>query len=253
MFFFLYFIRSFAGGILFGSLFYNLASGNDPKAYNNRLSLFFFTLMHLLMPHLDDMAELQKDRNLFYRERSCRAYSPFAYWMSRLIITFPINVIGVFIYSFFVYYLAGLRDATTNGGGGYFIYFAIICIFADTIAHLTSQIVSNISSSMQVAASIFPIVVFFMVGFEGYVVYLPDFADWISWIAYFSYMRFCFQGFVLNELSGNEDLPLSSTYVHDLGFQSLTTGKIFVILVVFLFITGIISYLTIYYIRFERR
>jgi ABC-type multidrug transport system permease subunit len=237
---------------LFGTVFYDLSTGTDSKAYTDRLSFFFFTLMNFMVPHLDDMAELQKDRNLFYRERSCRAYSPFAYWISRLIITFPLNVVGVFIYSFFVYYLLGLRDSD-SGGGGYFIYFVIICILADTIAHLTAQVISNISSSMQVAASLFPVFVFFLVGFEGFIVYLPDFPDWISWIAFFSYMRYAFQGFVLNELSGNEDLPFASNYIHNLGFQSLNTGKIFVILIAIAIVTSVVAYLTIYYIRHERR
>ncbi len=62
---------------MFSSLYYGLDTGYDTETYLNRLNVLFFTLMTLLIPHLQDVTDLQKDRNLFYRERSAGAYSPF--------------------------------------------------------------------------------------------------------------------------------------------------------------------------------
>lgn len=237
---------------MIGTLYYDLDTGYDSKAYSDRLSVIFLALMTLLVPHLGDMAELQKDRNLFYRERSCRAYSTYAYWITRLLFALPFDILGIILKSFFLYYLPGLRDWRT-GGGSYFLYFVTNCYITDVISHLLCQIISNISPSMQVASSWFPIALALVAAFEGYMLFLPTFPNWISWVAYFNYMRYAFQGLVLNEFSGNEDLPLASTYIHNLGFESLNSGKALIILLVFLCIMSIISYLTLYYIRFERR
>lgn len=248
----LFIFRCILAGILIGTLYYNLDTGYDSKAYTNRLSVSFLTTLTLFAPHLSDMTELQKDRNLFYRERSCHAYSPFAYWISRLLFSLPFDILGIILKSFLIYYLCGLRYWET-GGGSYFLYFITTSYLTDVTSHVLCQIISNISPSMQVASSFFPIAIAVFAAFEGYLIFLPNFPNWISWVAYFNYLRYAFQGLVLNEFSGNGDLPLSSTYVHNLGFESLDKGKVLVILLVFLLLMSIVSYLTLFYIRFERR
>lgn len=246
------FFRGLLTGFLFSSLYYNLPTGDDSKAYIYRLNVFYFQLIYLIIPHLEDITGLQKDRSLFYRERSAGAYSPFAYWISRLLITIPFNVIGLFINVVLTYYACGLRD-TDTGGGGYFLYLFTIFIITDTLGHLLAQITSNITPSVQVATDVYPIFVFSLASFEGFLIFLPNFPNWISWAAYFSFLRYSFQGLILNEFSGNDELPLSSTYIHNLGFEGLTTGSCFVILMIFVVLFCIAAYLTLYYIRFERR
>lgn len=238
---------------MFGSLYYQLGTSDDSTNYFNRLVLFFFTVLAGYLFSLDYLAELLMNRNIFYRERASRAYSTLAYWLGRFLITIPMTFIGSFLYCIIIYYMCNLRDARTNGGGSYFLYLVTATILSDNLGRLYLSINANISSSLQVAVSYLPPFAFMQIVFEGFIIFLPTFADWLSWVAYLSYMRYAFQGMVLNEFSGNDNLSLGSSYIHDLGFESIDKGSCLIILVVMIFVIGYISYLTMYYFRFVKR
>ncbi len=240
-------------GILFGSVYFQLGTSNDSTNYFNRLVLLYFTVFVGYLPNLDFLAEQFIYRNIFYRERASRAYSTLAYWLGRFIIAMPMNFIGCFLYSIIIYYMCGLRDANSNGGGSYFLYLVTNVILADNVGRIYISIISNISSSLYVAVSLFPPFAILQIFFEGYLIFLPTYPSWISWIADFVYMRFAYQGLVLNEFSGNTELELSSHYIHQLGFQSLDKGSALIIVIIIGIAMAYISYLCLYYFRFVKR
>lgn len=256
-------VRSILLGVLFGSLYYQLGTSDDSTNYFNRLVLFFFTVLAGYLFSLDYLAELLMNRKIFYRERASRAYSTLAYWLARYLITIPMTVIGAVLYCLILYYMCGLRgaDSTSSTGGGgegagdgeYFFYLLTATILADNLGRLYLSINANISPSLQVAVSYLPPFAFLQLVFEGFIIFLPTFSDWLSWVSYLSYMRYAFQGIVLNEMSGNDQLALGSYYIHQLGFESIDKGSCLLVLMAMILVLGYISYLTMYYCRFEKR
>jgi ATP-binding cassette subfamily G (WHITE) protein 2 (SNQ2) len=235
--------------LFYGTIFFQLPGGYNPTDYTNRISIIFFTLMSLLMNQQEEIPMLIDDRLIFYREKSAYAYSPFSYWISRFIVAVPFNIFNVFLYSLVLYYLVGFR--TSNNA---FPFFLMIMWISTIISMFICQFLAFISPSMEIAMSLFPVVLFFATAFEGFIVYLPEFPDWLSWAANVSYMRFSFQSLVLNEFQGNdEQLPLESYYIDALGFNTFSKTQCACFLLIFVGFHGLMSYLAIQFINFEKR
>lgn len=241
-----YSCRHVITGLFFGTVFYNQSGGEDFTAYNNRLSLFFFSLLFVLMSHLIDIANMLQDRPYYYRERSI--YDALAYWLSITLVQIPFNMVNVALYSSIMYYLVGLRTDAQ-----YFFFFLYVMWVADFVGMMVCQILACLSSSAQVAVSLFPISLFFCTAFEGFIVYIPSFPPWLGWLSFSSYLRYAFQALVLNEFYENSELPQSSSYIGSLGFESLSKYECANYLWIFVFLGMGISCTMLRCINFEKR
>eukprot|EP01039_Chlorochromonas_danica_P004846 gene4846-5314_t len=234
--------------LFYGSVFYALPTGTDTSCYSNRLCILFFTLLLVLMGHQEDIPALLEDRMLFYRERAASAYCTFAYWLTNVIVVLPFSAINVTCYSIILYCLTGLRKEWSA-----FFCFLYIVLVTDWIGCMVCQMVSYVSASAEIAMSFFPVALFFAMAFEGFIVYLPQFPKWLQWADNLSYMRFSFQAVVVNEFSGNSELPLEEIYLSNLGFQELDAWQCGAILWAFVVIHTVLSYLLLAYLDFEKR
>jgi hypothetical protein len=136
-----------------------------------------------------------------------------------------------------LYNLVGLRP-----GAGYFFYYYLVVFAASCNGIFLCQMMSSISSSTQAALQFFPVMLFFSLAFSGllsilkivkysqfsflgFIIYLPDFPSWLgAWAPYASFLRYAFQGLVENEFKNNNNLPLNSVYLGDLGFNSVSSA-----------------------------
>jgi ABC-type multidrug transport system ATPase subunit/ABC-type multidrug transport system permease subunit len=242
-------LRYLVIGIFFGTVFYQLPTGTDPTVYDDRLAVMFFALIALLLNHQEDIPALHDDRLVFYRERATNLYSIFAYWIARVGISLPFDLFNVILFSIPYYWLIGLRESPSNS----FPFFFMILWMADALALFTCHFLSFISPTTEIAMSLFPIVLFFATSFEGFIVYLPEFPTWLGWGANLSYMRFSFQALVINELQGNDNLPLAQEYLDMLGFTTFSKTQCACFLIVFLFVQGVVAYSAVRFINFEKR
>lgn len=240
--------RYIAIALFYGTVYYQLPNGDSSNAYNNRLAIIFFSLLLVLMGHQEDIPSNLEDRLLFYRERAASAYGSLAYWLSSVLITVPYSSFMVFLYSLVVYWMIGFRPDLQRFG-----YFVYIMIVTDIIGYMVCQLVSNLSSSAEIAMSFFPVAMFFATAFEGFIVYLPQFPDWLGWGGYVSYMRFSFQALVLNEFQDNPKLPLASSYLSLLGFHSFDRADCAGLLWVFVVMHTLASFYCLIRFNFEKR
>jgi ABC-type multidrug transport system ATPase subunit/ABC-type multidrug transport system permease subunit len=241
-------LRVIAVAIFYGTIYYQLPTGTDITDYQNRIAILFFSLLSELMNHQEDIPELHEDRLIFYREQSAQAYTIFAYWISKFLIALPFDFINVFLYSVILYNLVGFRS--TNDA---FPFFLMIMWITNYISLLICQSLAFFSSNTEIAMSLFPMVLFFVTAFEGFVIYLPEFPDWLGWAANVSYMRFAYQSLVLNEFQGNDELPLSTYYIDMLGFNTFSKTKCACFLLIFFVFHGLASFLAVKFINFEKR
>lgn len=234
--------------IFYGTIFYHLPTGTNADCYLNRISILFFSLIFVLMAHQADIPDVLEDRLLFNRERSSDVVTALSYWLSKIIVDVPFHAVCVLIYCSCLYYLVQLRSPV-----GSFFYFFYMLWMTDMIGYFAAQFVAGIAPSSEVAMSFFPILMFFALAFEGYIVYIPQFPEWLKWGTYVDYLRFSFQGMILNEFDGNPNLPLESLYVNELGFNTWSKTQCALILWVFLFGHALASYLVLQYINFVKR
>lgn len=249
--FYFYCCREFVVGVFYGTVFLQLDTGDecDSSCYTDRLSLLFFSIMLMLMGHMDRISNILEDRLIFYRERGAKAYGPFAYYCSLFLPIMPILIINVLAYGLGAYTMCGLRP-----GGSRFFAFFFFMLMANYIGMFAACMTAAIASSTEAALSYFPATLFFNMMYAGYMIYIPSMPDWQGkWLPYLSFYRFAFQGMVLNEFQDNSDLPDSHYYINQLGFDFISIGGCAGILFLFLLFYSVVMYLALRYIDFEKR
>jgi ABC-type multidrug transport system permease subunit len=162
--------------LFYGSIYYQLPAGNDPDDYSNRLGLFFFCLMFMIIGHQQALPAMLDDRLVFYRERGAKAYGAFSYWFSCWIIQIPLILVNVLLFSVILYPMAGLNSHSSEEFG----YFYFIMLLSSYCGYYVACFIAAISPSTQAALSYYPIVLFFSVSFAGFLVYIPQFPDWLG-------------------------------------------------------------------------
>jgi len=238
-------------GLFYGSVYYQLETGDgcDYSCYTDRESLLYFSIMLMLMGHLDSISAILDDRLIFYRERGAKAYGAFAYYISVFALQIVILVFNVLVYGMGMYPLTGLR-----AGVSYFGYFFFFMLLSSYIGMFMAYTVASVAASTQVALSYFPAVLVFNMFYAGFLIYLPTFPDWQgAWLPYLCFFRFAFQGMVLNEFRNNDDLPDSHDYIDQLGFDFISVSGCCGILLIFLGVFATAFYLAIRYVDFEER
>ncbi|KAJ1423014.1 P-loop containing nucleoside triphosphate hydrolase protein [Ochromonadaceae sp. CCMP2298] len=241
--------RDFAVGIFYGSVYFQLDTGEgcDETCYNDRLSLIFFSLMLMFMGQLDMVSFLVDDRLVYYRERGAKTYGPLAYWLSLWVPQVPILPFNVILYCMTVYPMCGLRE-------GRFGVFFIFMLTAAYVCLFTAYIVASVAPSTEVALAYYPLIGLFTMLYAGYAIYIPDLQSWQrTWLPFLNFYRWAFQGMVLNEFQHNSDLPESHQYISDLGFDTVSIGGSYALLLLFLSVFCGTLYLVLKYVDFEER
>lgn len=149
-------------GLFYGSIYYQLPTGTEATDYTNRMSIFFFGLLFVIIGHQQTIPQLQEDRLVFYRERGSKAYGALSYWFSSWFLQVPLVFLNVLIFSIIVYNMVGLRS-----GAGYFFYYYMTLVLSSLNGLFICQMLAAISSSTQAALQFFPAMLFFVLAFSG--------------------------------------------------------------------------------------
>lgn len=240
--------RSVVIALFYGTIFYHLPTGSDANVYLNRISIIFFSLISLLMSHQADIPDILEQRLLFHRERASQSITTESYWLAKFCLDAPFNAIFVLLYASILYHLCLLRAGTTAFG-----YFYYVLWTTDIIAYFAAQFVANISPSSEVAMSLFPVLMFFALAFEGFIIYVPQFPVWSQWATYVSYLRYAYQALILTEFQDNNSLPLASQYLDELGFLSISRNTCAAYLWLFVLLHALAAYLVLKYVTFIKR
>jgi len=234
--------------LLYGSIFFQLSTGSDQSCYTNRLALLFFGVMDQLIGHIDLIGLLLNERLVFYRERGAKAYGPFSYWFSLLLPILSYQMLIVPFQTILIYFMAGLRD-------GHFGIYSLIVVLSNFVSFFVSGFSASVSSSTQVALSFYPAFVLFNAFYAGFIVYLPNLAGFEGkTLPYAVFFRYAFQGLVLNEFKGNDDLPKASSYLDSMGFnREFSLGGCVGMILIFLGFFAAAFYLALRFVDFEQR
>jgi ABC-type multidrug transport system permease subunit len=247
---FMTFFRHVIVAVFYGTIYFHLATGTSQKAYTNRLCLFFFSSVFLLVGHQSTIPSLHQLRLVFYRERGSRAYGSFAYWLSNWIFEVPLIAINVTTFGVLLHILSGLRD-TSQAWAIYLVVLFINSLIGLFVCHF----VAAIASSTQAAVSIYPVFLFFSIAFAGFIIYLPDFPPWLgTWAPYLSFMRYSMQAMSLNEFRNNDEaLPYSELYLDSLGYSSFTVSECVGYQSLFILVFGLLVLVAVEFVSFEVR
>ncbi|CAM9157731.1 unnamed protein product [Ectocarpus fasciculatus] len=238
-------VRHILVGLFYGSIFFQL----DSSEANERMAVFFFALLFMILGHQQAIPALFEDRLMFYRERGAKAYGALPYWFSSFIFQLPMIVLNVLLFSGITYGLCGFNPADGHFG----VYYLVMTLSSIT-GLFVCQTLAALSRTGAQAVQMFPVALFSAVVFAGYIVYIPTFPDWLrAWAPYISFVRYAFQSLVLNELAGNDDIDNTEYYIDEMGFGSMARDDCWPIVILFAFFFAGTTLVALKYVNYEER
>ena len=250
-------IRHIFVALFYGSLYFQMA----PNAIQSRLSLLFFAIMFVMLGNQQCIPSIFDDRLIYYREKGAHIYSYFSYWLTCANIYLPQIALNTFLYSAIVYPLSGLHPCWEA-----FWFFYLSIALSSMNALFFCQFLAIALPSAQTTVAIFPAALFLFIAFAGYIVRIPTLPTWLSsWATDVSFARWAFQGLVINEFDGNEEIDYSNLpevyyskypsyeFLSDLGFQGYSKWYSIPVLLLNMVILRLFTFLVLKHISHEKR
>ena len=238
-------------GAFYGSVFFQLDDSYtcNQNCYTDRLSVLYFGEVLMLMSNLDCMTLLHSERLVFYRERGVKVYGPLAYFITFSVPQMVIFLLSAAAYSIPLYYMVDLRI-----GADHFFWFLYFTYISCCAAFFMLMTVASFARTVESGMAILPPALLLNMCYSGYLMFIPSMPSWQgSWLPYLSYFRFGFQGLVLNELQNNDDLPLSGTFIDNMGFNTISVQGCAAILLLFFGGYALTFFLALRFMDFEER
>ena len=134
------------------------------------------------------------------RERSSATYQVSAYYISNILLEFPVQVLTSLLWSSIVYFAVPLKLTP-----GAFFFYALIILLGSDCGLTMAQLVSVAFESQPVAMAALGVVSVLMVMFAGFFIHqnlIPYYWIWMYWI---SYAHYALAAIYINEFADNSN------------------------------------------------
>ncbi|KAF9437117.1 ATP-binding cassette sub- G member 2 [Entomortierella beljakovae] len=182
-------------GLLCGALFYKVT--NDIPGFQNRMGVFFFMCALFGFSCLSILPSFAQERILFVRERANGYYSPFTYYLSKVMFDIvPLRVIPPMLMGLIIYNMVGLVDGWTEFGK----FFLVVVLFNFTASGVCLMI-GIICQEVGVANLMSSLVMLFSMLFGGLLLNKDSIPESLSWLQKLSFFNFAFEALLVNEIT----------------------------------------------------
>ena len=171
--------------LVIGGIYSNI--GNSQQSIQNRYGLLFFILINSSFAGVNGvLTSFPKERDIVTRERSAQAYDTVSYYLSKVLVEAPLNLLPSTVYAFIVFWLVGLRY-------GSFGIFLGVFLFTNFVAILLGLFISAGTSSALAAQAIGTPLIIINLLFGGYYIRVDSLPIVLNWIPYISFFRWGFE------------------------------------------------------------
>lgn len=181
-------------GLLMLAVFFNL-SGDSYVNIMGIIGFLFFVCVNQMFQYLmGTLLVFQEERPVFLREQANKMYGVNSYFLTKMVMEFPILVVVPLLFSIIVYFGVGLALSAHQ----FFLFYFIILMLgfaASGIGYFLSSIFQHEETAMMVT----PVIVMPMILFGGFFANSGTYPGWVTWIQYLSPIRYCLEAFVQNE------------------------------------------------------
>ena len=157
---------------------------------------FFFMSISTIMAALAPLSLVfPTERSVFLKEESSKLYTTFTYFLSRNIVELPTSIIFPLIQVLIMYWFVGLANTASQ----FFIHYLIAYLMTLNGISLGLALGSMILDEKSVSV-VTPIVLLPFFLFSGFFKNSGSLSSWVGWIQYISPIKYCFAGWVQNEV-----------------------------------------------------
>ena len=170
------------------------------RSIQDRLGLLFFVVINQSFgPAVGVVSVFPDERVLIEQERGVsRIYSLASYFIARVAVELPLQVISSFLYSIIVYFAVGLQ------AGINFLFFWLLVMLSAFCSVALGFLISSVAPSAVIANSIIAPVLIVLILVGGFYINEGALPPGAGWLPYISYVGWGFKGLVINEFTGLE-------------------------------------------------
>ncbi|KAF9438938.1 hypothetical protein BGZ76_002937 [Entomortierella beljakovae] len=190
-----HFVMSIVLGLLCGALFYKVT--NDIPGFQNRMGVFFFMCALFGFSCLSILPSFAHERILFVRERANGYYSPFTYFVSKVLFDIvPLRVIPPMFMGLIIYNMVGLVEGWKEFGK----FFLVLVLFNITASGVCLMI-GIMFEAVGVANLMSSLIMLFSMLFGGLLLNKESIPEQLSWLQKLSFFNFAFEALLVNEIT----------------------------------------------------
>ena len=181
---------------LIGGIYSNVGYGQS--SIQNRSGLFFFIAINTAFTSFSAVLNtFPKEKTIVWRERSGRAYDTVSYFVSKVLVEIPLNIVPAIVYACILYWIVGLNAPR-------FGYFILILMLHVVVTISLGLFISSIAPNVDAANAMG--VPFLIIGilFGGFYIDVNSLPIVANWVPYISFIRWSFQALLINEFKGLE-------------------------------------------------
>eukprot|EP00126_Sphaerothecum_destruens_P012373 Sdes_comp21223_c0_seq1m19876 len=231
---------------------------NSPKndqGERNLFSILVLSLVFFLFVAHEYIGPIIEERLFVERERSSAAYQSISYYLSHVVVEFPISLLRTFFWSIIIYFGVGLEITAPQ----FFFFWLIVLIVAD-LGFAIAQFSSALSPTEDVAAAAMASIPPFLLIFSGFFIERSQIPYHWIWAYYCNFIQYGFAALVINQFRYNDSYrdsqgnPVSgASIVEQFGFQ--TSGFFadkwanFLLVIIIWFILRFVTFLAYAYAK----
>ncbi|KAI8604700.1 putative ABC transporter [Dissophora ornata] len=192
---FSHYVMSIFLGLLCGALFFKVT--NDIPGFQNRMGVFFFMCALFGFSCLSILPSFSHERILFVRERANGYYSPFTYFVTKVLFDIvPLRVIPPMLMGLIIYNMVGLVEGWKEFGK----FFLVLVLFNFTASGICLMI-GIMFEAVGVANLMSSLIMLFSMLFGGLLLNKESIPEQLSWLQKLSFFNFAFEALLVNEIT----------------------------------------------------
>ena len=197
------FFQAVLVGIIFGTLFYQL----DPSDYNSRFGVTLYVVMFTAFSNLTELPVASEARAVVTKQLDASFFPSLPYVFSVIIITLPIIVTEVTIFSLWMYWMTGYAAEA-----GRFFFFILTLLSSSLALSTFFRSISYVTPNPDVARQMdLPFIIIFVI-FGGFLIPYNEVPHWLIWVFWISPLSWGFRSIALNEFKAAQfDTPIQGS------------------------------------------
>ncbi|KAI9428628.1 pleiotropic drug resistance ABC transporter [Lactarius indigo] len=175
-----------------GSIFFRLK--DETSQYFSRGGVLFFAILWAALSSIAEIPALFAQRPIVLKHARAAMYHPFIEAAALTIVDVPITFFTIMIFSFILYFMAGLQASA----GQFFTFFLFVFTMA-LVMKAWFRCVAAAFGSPAPAQTIAGLMLLMLILYTGYTIPKPSMTGALKWISYINPIRYGFEGLMSNE------------------------------------------------------
>jgi len=214
------FAQSVLTGLLIGCLFFDL-DRNVVGVRNRAAVCFLLCLTQFLFSTLGMLNVFIGERPVFLREALDRLYTPFQFWLAKVLLDVPLQAFFAVLTTTICYFMIGLNK---DSPGNFFLAAFVIVLLANAGSSL-GFIISAKMGTIDRALALTPAVILPQVLLSGFMIDVESMPIPFRGLSYVAFFRYAWQALTLNEFDcAQPDASCLATGVVTVGTAGTTSA-----------------------------